>query len=70
MNTKKFVMYNGRRDCINVSFPAELLVKGKVYEVIETKRRGAQSNYILKDVDGEFASFWFHEIKNPDCANK
>ena len=70
MNSKKFVMYNGRKDCIYFCFPAEFLVKGKVYEIIKSKRSGFQINYILKDIDGEFASFWFYEIKNPDCANK
>ena len=38
---------------------------GKIYEVNEEIDLGYQTNYILKEVDGEFNSVWFKKIELP-----
>lgn len=60
------VRYNGGTESyFNCSNPTDLVI-GKEYEVVISKDRGWQTNYILKDIDGEFNSVWFDDISPDD----
>ena len=62
----KKVRYNGGTESYyGCSDPTDLVV-GKEYEVVLSKDRGWQTDYTLKDVDGEFNSVWFDEISSDD----
>lgn len=61
----KLVQYNGEKLSFRNCSDSTLLVVGKVYEVLQEKDFGFQTNYTLKGVKGEFNSVWFDEIKMP-----
>jgi len=57
----KKVIYNGGKDTFYYSSKRSILVIGKEYEVIEEKVSRNRTNYVLKDVKGEYNSQWFNE---------
>lgn len=60
----KKVRYNGGTESYyGCSDPTNLVV-GKEYEVVLSKDRGWQTDYILKGIDGEFNSVWFDEVSS------
>ena len=61
----KLVQYKGDRISYKGCTSPSLLVVGKIYEVNEEIDLGYQTNYILKEVDGEFNSVWFKKVELP-----
>lgn len=62
----KKVRYNGDKvSYYGCSEPTNLVV-GKEYEVVLIRDRGWQTDYTLKDVDGEFNSVWFDDVSSDD----
>ena len=61
----KLVRYNGEKLSFRNCSDSTLLDVGKVYEVLQEKDFGFQTNYTLKGVKGEFNSVWFDEIEIP-----
>ena len=62
----KKVRYNGGTlSYYSCSDPTNL-VKGKEYEVLGSKDRGWQTDYVLKGIDGEFNSVWFDTVSSDD----
>lgn len=62
----KKVRYNGgTQSYYGCSDPTNLVV-GKEYEVVLSKDRGWQTDYILKGVSGQFNSVWFDEVSPDD----
>ena len=63
----KKVIYNGGTESYYAcSNPANLVV-GQEYEVVFQRVKDWQTNYILKEVSGEYNSSWFEEIS---CKQK
>ena len=58
----KFVKYNGGKNSFNTCSNPQILVKDKLYEVIEEEDFGFQTNYTLKGIPGKFNSVWFDEL--------
>lgn len=61
----KYVRYNGETSSFRGSSNPNLLVVGKVYEVLQKKDLSFQTNYSLRGVKGEFNSVWFDDIEIP-----
>ena len=59
----KKVRYNGGTVSYYSCSRPDKLVGGKEYDVAHIIERGYQTNYTLDEVDGEFNSIWFDEIK-------
>ena len=56
---KKVIYNGGKRSYKGSTGNTNLLVKGKMYEVESIYDLGWQTNYKLKEVEGEFNSLWF-----------
>ena len=63
--TKK-VRYNGGTWCYSYSSRPDKLIENKEYEVIITRTMPYQTNFVLKDVEGEFCADWFDDISSDD----
>lgn len=62
---EKRVSYNGSKVGYYGCSEPTALVKGKEYVVEAKMQREHQTNYLLKEVPGEFNSLWFDEV-SPD----
>ncbi len=58
----KLVKYTGETATYKYCSSPKLLEKGKIYEVAYEDVMDCQTNYHLKDVDGEFNSVWFTDV--------
>lgn len=58
----KLVRYNGEKVSYKGCDSPTNLVNGKVYEVLQEIDLDWQTNYTLKELDGEFNSIWFEEV--------
>ena len=56
------VIYNGGTTSYNGCSSHKKLIVGKVYEVVHQKVGKWQTDYILKDVDGQFNAVWFDKV--------
>lgn len=63
--SKKVIYNGGTQSYYSCSDPTNLVV-GNEYEVILSRDRGWQTDYTLKDVDGEFNSVWFDDITSSE----
>ena len=58
----KLVKYTGETATYKCCSSPKLLEKGKIYEVTFADVSDCQTNYHLKEVEGEFNSIWFDDV--------
>ena len=64
----KKVRYNGDTQSYYPCSDPSNLVVGKEYEVLVSRDRGWQTDYILNGIEGEFNALWFTEVPSNEVC--